>query len=84
MVKPTNIKDIDLAYIMDYVSEQGDEAKKWLKDLSHREVKPDKNGRERRISFIEIRKEFAIKYFPELAPKPKEKKPSMYDLIDSL
>ena len=47
-------------------------------------LKPDKNGRERKISFIEIRKEFVIKYFPKWAPKKKEKKPTMWEQIDAL
>ena len=38
---------------------------------------------ERPISFIEIKKAFAEKFMPEIAPA-KAKKPSMYDLIASL
>ena len=40
--------------------------------------------RERKMSFIELRKEFVIKYFPKLAPKPKEKKLTMWEQIDAL
>lgn len=38
----------------------------------------------RKITFIELKKEFATKFMPEIAPKAKEKKPSMYDIIASL
>lgn len=79
-----NIKEIDFDFILEYVQLQGPDSVQWLKDLSQKPVKPDKRGRERKISFIEIRKEFVIKYFPELAPKPKEKKPSMWERIAAL
>lgn len=38
----------------------------------------------RPISFIEIKTAFVEKFMPEIAPKKKEKKPSMYDLIKAL
>lgn len=37
---------------------------------------------ERRKSYIEIRRDFIKKFFPDLAPKAK--KPTIYDIIDSL
>jgi len=79
-----DIKEINLEFIIGYVKEQGPDAIQWLKELKNKPVPPDKNGRERKMSFIELRKEFAIKYFPELAPKPKEKKLSMWEQIDAL
>ena len=84
MKKINGVKDIDFAFILEYVKEQGPDAIQWLKDLKNKPVKPDKNGRERKISFIEIRKEFVIKYFPQWAPKPKEKKLTMWEQIDAL
>lgn len=84
MKEINNIKEIDLDFILEYVKAQGQEDIQWLKDLKNKPVPPDKNGRERKMSFIELRKEFAIKYFPELAPKPKEKKLSMWEQIDAL
>lgn len=39
---------------------------------------------ERPISFIQLKVEFVEKFMPELAPKAKEKKPTMYDLIAAL
>ena len=37
-----------------------------------------------RYSFIDIKLAFVKEFMPEIAPKAKEKEPSMYDLIDSL
>ena len=84
MKEVNGIKDIDFAFILEYVKEQGPDAIQWLKDLKNKPVPPDKNGRERKMSFIELRKEFVIKYFPKLAPKPKEKKLTMWEQIDAL
>ena len=84
MKEVNGIKDIDFAFIIEYVKEQGPDAIQWLKDLKNKPVKPDKNGRERKISFIELRKEFVIKYFPQWAPKKKEKKLTMWEQIDAL
>ena len=36
------------------------------------------------ISFIEIKTAFVEKFMPEIAPKKKEKKPTMYDIIANL
>lgn len=36
------------------------------------------------ISFMQIKVEFVNKFMPELAPKKKDKKPNMYDLIANL
>lgn len=38
----------------------------------------------RPISFIQIKIAFCEKFMPEIMPKKKDKKPSMYDLIASL
>lgn len=38
----------------------------------------------RPITFIQIKTNFVNKFMPELAPKKKENKPSMYDLIAAL
>jgi hypothetical protein len=80
----TNIKDVTFDYIVDYVKGKGKADIQWLKEVANKPVAPDKNGKERKISFIEIRKEFVIKYLPHLAPKPKEKKPTMWERIADL
>ena len=84
MQEINNIKDITFDYIVEYVKGKGTEDVQWLKELAEKPVAPDKNGKERKISFIEIRKEFVIKYIPALAPKPKEKKPTMLERIAAL
>ena len=84
MQEITNIKEIKFPYIMEYVKEQGQDDIQWLVDLMKRDVPPDKNGKERTISFIEIRKEFVLKYMPELMPEPKPKKLTMQDYIKEL
>ena len=38
----------------------------------------------RNISFIQIKLAFVEEFMPEIAPKKKPKKPSMYDLIKNL
>lgn len=38
----------------------------------------------RPITFIQIKQAFVEKFMPEIAPKAKEKKPSMYELISNL
>lgn len=38
----------------------------------------------RPISFIELKKEFCQKFMPEILPKAKAKKPTFYDMINSL
>lgn len=84
MEKPNNIKEIDLNYIIAYVVNEGKWAVEWLKELANKEMPPNKNGKPRKITFIEIRQEFVRRYMPELAPPAKEKKPSMYERINSL
>jgi len=81
---PENIKQIDFTYIVDYVQDVGMEAIEWLQDLYQQEVEPNKNGKERKISFIEIRNAFVAKYMPDLMPEPKAKKPQMGEVIMAL
>jgi len=81
---PNNINEISIDFIINYCTAKGKADIAWLKALAAAKVAPDKNGRERRISFIEIRKEFVKKYFPSIAPAAKEKKPTMYERIAAL
>lgn len=55
----------------------------WLKEAAAKTYKTE-DGKERRISFIELKLEFVKKFMPEIAPKAQAKKPSMYDLIKAL
>lgn len=53
--------------------------KKWKADKSQKpEIKKGK------ISFIQIKIAFYEKFFPEMIPTAKDKKPSMYDRIKAL
>ena len=68
MENPSNINEIDGDFVVDYCKEQGAEAVAWLKEIYNRPPKPDKNKVLREISFIEVRNEFARKYFSHLVP----------------
>ncbi len=81
---PQNINDINGDYVFDYCKEQGQEAIDWLKEVYARPPKRDKNGVEREISFIEVRNEFARKFFPHLAPKSKSKKKTIKNRLENL
>ena len=76
------INDINLEVIIEYCKEKGEI--NWLKNTINEEVAPDKRGRNRKKSFIELRKEFVIKFMPEFAPAGQPKKPRMYDGINAL
>ena len=59
----------------------------WLKrEVETIVVDEDKDGNEfeRDITFIEIKRDFAEKFMPEIAPKRKPKKPSMKDIVAAL
>jgi hypothetical protein len=55
----------------------------WLKEAATKTYKTE-DGKERRISFIELKLAFVKEFMPEIAPKAQAKKPSMYDLIKAL
>lgn len=55
----------------------------WLKETASKTF-TNEEGKERRISFIELKIEFVKKFMPEIAPKAGPKKPSMYDIIADL
>lgn len=59
----------------------------WLKkEVEIIVVDEDKDGNEfeRDISFIEIKRDFAEKFMPEIAPQRKPKKPTMKDIVAAL
>ncbi len=78
---PTKANEISIDFIINYCEANNKIA--WLQEVASKEVPPNKNGKERKISFMEIRNEFVIKFFPTIAPKA-EKKLSMYDRIAAL
>lgn len=56
----------------------------WLKAAAAKKV-VTADGKERNITFIELKREFALKFVPEIVPvAKKEKKPSMFDKIAAL
>lgn len=76
----TDLKQITLPMIKRHVKELGKKDAKWLVDFAKTEVeKKGKDGKKvmRVPTYIEIRNEFARKYFPDLAPKGTTKKASM-------
>lgn len=81
---PINIKQIDSDYIIDYATDKGESVKKWVKEKYAEKVPNDKNGKERSMSFIELRNAFVDEYMKELKPKPKPKKASLQSRIDAL
>lgn len=82
MQKLTSIDEVTFEYIVEYCKENSEVD--WLKETMSQPVAPDKRGRERRKSFIELRKEFTLKFMPEIAPKPAAPKKTMYDIIAEL
>lgn len=79
-----DLKDIDLDFIIEYVTAKGPDDVKWLKGLKKETIKSKKTGKERQLTFFNIKSKFIDKYFPQYATKPKAQKPSMWDKIDAL
>lgn len=76
-----NYRDMKIEDIIKYCQEHNEVA--WLKETAAKTL-PTADGGERKISFIEIKLAFVNKFMPEIAPKAKEKKPSMYEIIANL
>lgn len=76
-----NYKDMKIEDIIEWcVSHKQTE---WLKAQAAKTYK-NEDGKERRISFIELKIAFVKEFMPEIAPKAQAKKPSMYELIAKL
>ena len=67
--------------IVDDAKKIGPEAIAYLKELKN-QTKVGKDGKETRISFATIRKLYFKKFHSDTLPK--QKSPSIYDLIDEL
>ena len=76
-----NYKDMKIEDIIDWC--KANSQVEWLKETASKTFSTE-DGKERRISFIELKLEFVKKFMPDIAPKSKPKKPSMYDLIAKL
>ena len=75
------LNDITLDFIIDYCKEHDEVA--WLKEVANTPNLVDKNGKPRRLGFMELRNAFAKKFYPELI-KAKAHKPSMLERINAL
>lgn len=56
----------------------------WLKEEAAKTFPTEKGKKDRGITFIELKLAFVHKFMPEIAPKAKEKTPTMYELIAKL
>ena len=74
-------KDMKIGDIIEYCQKNNEVA--WLKETATKTYKT-KDGKQRNISFIELKLEFVKKFMPEIAPKAQAKKPTMYELIAKL
>lgn len=75
------LNDITLDFIIEYCKEHDEVA--WLKEIANTPNLVDKNGKARKIGFMEIRNAFAKKFFPDLIQAKTHKK-SMFDRIMEL
>lgn len=75
--------DIKNEVIWADIDERGEADKKWLKKVLTEEVKKP-SGKMAKRTFIEVRKEFLKKYYPELAPKEKQKGMTVQEMLDKL
>lgn len=74
-------KTMKIEDIIKYCKEHNEVA--WLKEIM-KQTFPTADGKSRKITFIEVKLAFAQKFMPEIAPKKKEKKPTMFELVDAL
>lgn len=75
-----NYKTMKIEDIIEWCKANGQVA--WLKETAAKTF-PTESGT-RNITFIEIKIAFAQKFMPEIMPKGKPKKPTMYELIAKL
>ena len=76
----TDLKQITLPIIKRHVMELGKKDAEWYVEFAETEIeKKGKDGKKvmRVPTYIEVRNEFARKYFPDLAPKGTTRKASM-------
>lgn len=86
MEEVTNIKEVTLPLIYEYIKRQGEDDEDWLIDMLEEKVPTDKKDKDgntimRKRTFIEQRNAFTRKYFPDLAPKGTSKKTSVTEDI---
>lgn len=77
MERPENLKAVTLDYMKSYVMEKEADDIQWLINTMQEEINAkDKDGKDikRKRSFLEVRNDFARRYFPDLAPQGTTKK----------
>ena len=88
MERPESLKAVTLDYMKSYVIEKEADDIQWLINAMQEEIDTkDKDGKDikRKRSFLEIRNDFARRYFPDLAPKGTTKKAKkMKDILTEL
>ena len=82
----TDIKEITLPLIYEYIKRQCEDDEDWLIDILEGKILTDKTDKDgnpimRKRTFIEQRNAFTRKYFPDLAPKGTTKKSSVTEDI---
>lgn len=76
-----NYKDMKIEDIIEWC--KANKQVDWLKDTAAKTF-TTKEGKTRNITFIELKLAFVKEFMPEIAPKAKPKKPSMFELIAKL
>jgi len=80
MERPTEVKEIKIDYICDYVAQKSQADVEWLQNFVTTKITSEETGKSRQPTFIDIRKAFVERYMPELLSK----KQSMYTQIAAL
>lgn len=78
-----NYKNITIQDIVDDAKSQGSERISFLKNLLSIKI-VNKNGKEYGLSFIQIKREYYKKFYPEFLPVAKPKAPTMKELVFAL
>jgi hypothetical protein len=76
-----NYKDMKIEDIINWCQKHNEV--EWLKAEANKTF-TTKAGKTRNITFIELKLAFVNKFMPDIAPKAKPKKPTMYELIAKL
>lgn len=76
-----NYKDMKIEDIINWCQKHNEI--EWLKAEANKTF-ITKAGKQRNITFIELKLAFVNKFMPDIAPKAKPKKPTMYELIAKL
>jgi len=76
-----DINDIKKNFVFDYCRAKGKADLEWLFEVLYRPQKEDKKGVLRDTSFMEVRREFAQRFFPHLITPKKDREPTLKEMI---